>query len=99
MDLVVIGLLVNVPIVVFGSHFVLKLVERFPAVIRLGAAVLAFSAAKMVVSEPFMDPVFDGSALWNTVARGGIYVGPVGGVMAAGWWAKRRAWRFKDHPT
>lgn len=45
MDLVVIGRLLSVPIVVFGSKVVLKLVERFP-VIRLGAAVLAFRPAR-----------------------------------------------------
>ncbi|MGH8857433.1 MAG: TerC family protein, partial [Polaromonas sp.] len=50
-DLVVIGLLVSVPIVVFGSTMVLKMVERFPIIINLGAAVLALTAAKMIVSE------------------------------------------------
>ena len=39
-DLVIIGLLVSVPIVVFGSTMVLKLVERFPAIIQIGSAVL-----------------------------------------------------------
>ena len=43
MDLVVIGLLISVPIVVFGSTVVLKLVERFPIIIWLGAGVLARS--------------------------------------------------------
>jgi len=51
-DLVIIGLLVSVPIVVFGSSVVLKLVQRFPIIIQAGAAVLAFTAAKMVVGEP-----------------------------------------------
>jgi YjbE family integral membrane protein len=51
-DLVIIGLLVSVPIVVFGSTLVLKLVERFPLIIQAGAAVLAFTAARMIVSEP-----------------------------------------------
>ena len=40
-DLVIIGLIVSVPIVVFGSTVVLKLVERFPIIIKMGAAVLA----------------------------------------------------------
>ncbi len=65
MTLVVIGLLVSVPIVVFGSHVVLKLVERFPIVIKAGAAVLAFTAAKMIVSEPLLGEVFrNGPARW-----------------------------------
>jgi YjbE family integral membrane protein len=54
MDLVVIGLLVSVPIVVFGSTMVLKLVERFPIIIKLGAAVLVFTALKMIWNEPLL---------------------------------------------
>ena len=84
-DLVVIGLLVSVPIVVFGSTLVLKLVERFPLIIHAGAAVLAFTAAKMIVGEPLLDELFDDAA-----ARWIIYVTAVAGVLAAGWWVTRR---------
>src|SRR6187551_705057 len=62
MDLVVLGLLISVPIVVFGSKLVLKLVERFPLIIHLGAAVLAFTAAKMIIAEPLLDAVFEPNA-------------------------------------
>lgn len=84
-SLVVIGLLVSVPIVVFGSTMVLKLVERFPIVIQAGAAVLAFTAAKMIVGEPLLDDVFD-----HSIARWATYTAAVAGVLAAGWWATRR---------
>jgi YjbE family integral membrane protein len=81
-DLVVIGLLVSVPIVVFGSTVVLKLVQRFPLIIHAGAAVLALTAAKMIVGEPLLDDVFDHTAMrWVT------YAAAVVGVLAAGWWA------------
>jgi YjbE family integral membrane protein len=90
MDLVVIGLLVSVPIVVYGSNIVLKLVERFPVIIQAGAAVLAFTAAKMVVSEPLLDAVFDPPELLNTAARWGTYAVAVVGVLAAGRWATSR---------
>ena len=90
MDLVVIGLLVSVPIVVFGSSVVLKLVERFPIIIQFGAAVLAFTAARMIVSEPLLDAVFDPPELVNTAARWGTYAAAVAGVLGAGWWVGRR---------
>jgi YjbE family integral membrane protein len=90
MDLVVIGLLVSVPIVVFGSTMVLKLVERFPVIIKLGAAVLAFTAAKMVISEPLLDAVFDPPEMANTLARWATYAAAVLGVLAAGHWAVNR---------
>lgn len=92
-DLVIIGLLISVPIVVFGSSVVLKLVERFPIIIQLGAAVLAFTAAKMIVNEPLLDAVFDPPATVNTAARWVTYLLAVLGVLAAGWWATRRSQR------
>ena len=84
-DLVVIGLLVSVPIVVFGSRMVLKLVERFPMIIHAGAAVLAFTAAKMIVTEPLLRDVFDPSA----IARWSTYALCIAGVLGAGWLATR----------
>jgi YjbE family integral membrane protein len=84
-DLVLIGLVVSVPIVVFGSSVVLKVVERFPVIIQAGAAVLAFTAAKMIASEPLLATVFDAQAL-----RWALYGSLVAGVLAAGWWRSRR---------
>jgi YjbE family integral membrane protein len=89
-DLVVIGLLVSVPIVVFGSSVVLKLVQRFPVIIQLGAAVLAFTAARMIVNEPLLDSVFDPSGLPHAAARWLTYALAVVGVLGGGWWASRR---------
>ena len=85
LDLVVIGLLVSVPIVVFGSSIVLKLVERFPIVIHAGAAVLAFTAARMIVGEPLLESVFRARP-----ARWLMYAVVIGGVLAAGWIHSRR---------
>jgi YjbE family integral membrane protein len=89
-DLVVIGLLVSVPIVVFGSTLVLKLVQRFPLIIQAGAAVLAFTAARMIISEPLLDPLFDPPQAINAAARYATYVAAVAGVLLAGWWVGRR---------
>jgi YjbE family integral membrane protein len=90
-DLVIIGLLISVPIVVFGSSVVLKLVERFPAIIQIGAAVLALTAAKMIVNEAMLDSVFDGPDLPNTAARWATYIVTVAAVLGGGHWATRRA--------
>lgn len=91
-DLVVLGLLISVPIVVFGSSVVLKLVERFPFIIQAGAAVLAFTAAKMIVGEPLLDSVFDPSA----IARWATYAVAIVGVLGAGWYSARRQARDSD---
>lgn len=86
MDLVVIGLLISVPIVVFGSTMVLKLVERFPIIIKAGAAVLAFTAAKMITNEPVLSSFFtDQPAL-----RWGLTALVIVGVLGLGWLKERR---------
>jgi len=99
MALVVIGLLVSVPIVVFGSSVVLKLVERFPIIITLGAGVLAYTAAKMIVGEPLLDPLFDAEGLWHDIARKGTYVLAIAGVLGLGWWTTRRAQYTREEAT
>jgi len=50
--LVVWGLLISIPIVVWGSTMILKWVDRFPVIVYVGAGVLAWTAAQMMLSEP-----------------------------------------------
>ena len=88
--LVVIGLLISIPIVVLGSKLVLQLVEKWPVIINLGAAVLAFTAAQMVINEKLLDPIFDGGETVNLIARGATYAVAVVGVLGLGWWATRK---------
>ena len=94
-DLVVIGLLISVPIVVFGSTMVLKLVQRFPAIIQIGAAVLAFTAAQMIVNEQWLAEWFGAKGAertdMQTMARWGVAIVSVAGVLLAGRWQARRA--------
>ena len=85
-DLVVIGLLISVPIVVWGSTLVLRLVERFPIITYLGAGVLAYTAAHMIVSEPLLDDVFDPNMPIRVVTHAVL----IAGVLGAGWWAARQ---------
>jgi predicted tellurium resistance membrane protein TerC len=63
-----------------------KLVERFPIIIQLGAAVLAFTAAKMIVGEPCSTRCSTPcNARWST------YAVCIAGVLGAGWWVAARA--------
>ncbi len=77
MLLVVIGLAVSVPIVIWGSTLVLKWVERYPAITWLGAAVLGWTGAKMIASEPILAGFLHG----QPVLRGILYVVIVGGLV------------------
>ncbi len=80
MLLVVLGLLISVPIMVYGSTVVLKWIERLPWLIYAGAGVLAWTAANRVVKEPLID---DYLALhrWTWLA---VYALFVGGVLVLG---------------
>lgn len=49
--LVVLGLLISIPIVVWGSTLFIGLINRFPWIIYLGGGVLAYTAAKMITNE------------------------------------------------
>ena len=54
--LVVAGLVISVPIVVWGSTVVLKVVDRFPGVVYIGAGVLVWTTVKMITGEPLLQP-------------------------------------------
>jgi YjbE family integral membrane protein len=52
LTLVVFGIVVSIPIIVWGSTLVLKLMEKFPVIITLGAALLGYLAGGMIFSDP-----------------------------------------------
>ena len=56
--LIALGLAISIPIVVWGSQLVIKLVDRYPSVILLGGAVLAWTGYTMMVREPLVAPWF-----------------------------------------
>ncbi|WP_085506979.1 TerC family protein [Thalassobacillus devorans] len=49
--LVAMGLLVSVPIIIWGSKIILRLMERFPSLVYIGAGILAYTAAEMILEE------------------------------------------------
>jgi len=89
-DLVVLGLLISIPIVVMGSKLVLRLVQRWPMIIHLGAAVLAFTAAQMIVNEKLLSPIFKPDEVSNEVARISTYALAISGVLFLCWWATKK---------
>ena len=88
--LVVLGLLISIPIVVWGSTQILKLLERYPSIIYIGAGVLAWTAAKMIIAEPmvqewplFQNPLFE-YALQTLVIFGVLLAGFIKNKLATG---------------
>jgi len=52
--LLVFGLCLSIPFVVFASNLLMKLIDRFPLLVYLGAAILAIVAGEMVLADPAM---------------------------------------------
>ncbi len=50
--LLIIGLAISIPLVVFGASMLLKLMERFPIIITIGAALLGYVGGEMGVTDP-----------------------------------------------
>lgn len=92
LGLVVIGLLISVPLVVWGSTLILKLIARFPLIIYVGAAAIAWTAARMIASEHVLEAWFDAHA-WAAYALDGVCIV---GICAAGWWSRRRNREIKE---
>ena len=59
MMLVIFGLLVSVPIILFGSTMVARLLQVYPNTVFIGSFVLFYVAIKMIVHEPFIDNHLD----------------------------------------
>ena len=57
--LLILGLAISIPLIVFGSTLILKLMQRFPVIITLGAALLGYIAGEMLVSDPLVSNWID----------------------------------------
>ncbi|GEN35657.1 TerC family protein [Aneurinibacillus danicus] len=84
--LVALGLLISVPIVVWGSTLIIGWLERFPSLIYVGAGVLAWTAAKMIVDEPFIAGYF----AENPIVKWSFTIVLIAGVLLAGRRKKRQ---------
>ena len=84
--LVALGLLISIPIVVWGSTVILRFIDRYPAFVYLGAGVLAWTAAKMMTHEPLLASFYDDYKVVSPL----MYMVIVVGVLAAGFFKNHR---------
>jgi YjbE family integral membrane protein len=86
LGLVVFGILFSVPIIVWGSRFVLRLMDRFPVVITLGGALLGWIAGEMLLGDQALKAYTQELPHWShyiASAVGALLVVIVGKMMAA----------------
>jgi YjbE family integral membrane protein len=85
--LLVIGLGLSIPLIIFGSQLLLGVMEKYPVIITLGAALLGFVAGEMLVSDHALEHFFHSSGRASTTL---IEVGGAVGVVLVGQWLARR---------
>ena len=71
LPLLVLGLVVSIPLIIFGSTLLLKVMERFPIIITIGAALLGFLAGEMLLTDPAVVGWF-GKMSETTIAVAGV---------------------------
>ncbi len=91
--LLLIGLGLSIPLIIFGSTLLLKVMERFPIIIVLGAALLGLLAGEMFVDDPAIKAFMDSNLMEPHTTFQVIGVALVVGV---GYWLKRKAVKASD---
>lgn len=94
LTLLIMGLAISIPLVIFGSTLLLKVMERFPIIISIGAALLGWVAGEMFITDPLVKDWVDASAAalhWAGPAAGAAVVVALGTWLAAQAMAKRPA--------
>jgi YjbE family integral membrane protein len=74
--LLVLGLLISIPLVVYGATLLIKLIDRFPVIIPGGAALIGFIGGEVIVTDPAIEPWVHHNAEWLE------HVGPLVGALA-----------------
>lgn len=87
--LLAIGLALSIPLVVFGSTLIMKLMDRFPIIAYVGAGLIAYTAGEMIESDQAVQPYLP------DILHGTPYLAIILaiGVISVGRWIKNRELR------
>ena len=83
LGLLIFGLALSIPLVVFGSQLLMKLMDKYPVIIYAGAGILGWTAAKMMVADAVLGVWFKPYSL---LLEAGVTIA----VLAIGYWRKHR---------
>ncbi len=86
MVLLVLGLAISIPLVIFGSTLLLKLMDRYPIIITIGAALLGWVAGEMAITDPLVKEWVNTNMAWLhwvAPAAGAVFVVLLGRILAA----------------
>ncbi|MGA8007056.1 MAG: TerC family protein [Burkholderiales bacterium] len=88
--LLVLGLAISIPIVIFGSTVMLRVMERFPVIITLGGALLGYIAGEIMATDPAIGDWVAANAAWLVHYKAAGAAGAAL-VVGLGLWLARRA--------
>src|SRR6266481_5243215 len=97
--LLILGLAISIPLVIFGATLLLKLMERFPVIITIGGALIGWVAGEMLVTDPALEGWLTGLGVEFVKAKpmiAGLSLEPLAGgvgvaiVVALGKWLAKR---------
>ena len=80
--LLVAGLVLSIPLIVFGSTIIMKMIERFPVIVYIGAGLIAYTAGEMIDSDAAVQPYLP--HIFHATPYLGMLL--AGGVIGYGWW-------------
>lgn len=84
--LLILGLGISIPLVIFGSTLLLKLMDRYPIIITIGAALLGWVAGEMAITDPLVKDWINANMAWLhyvAPATGALFVVLLGRYLAA----------------
>lgn len=81
--LLVLGLVFSIPLILFGSNIVLKMMEKFPVIITLGAALLGYLAGEMLFSDTAVTPWIAANIPHHELSLGPAHLSIPGLILAA----------------
>lgn len=84
--LVIFGLVISIPIIIWGSTLFIKLINRYPVIIYIGSGILAYTAGKMITDERRLAHLFED----NPALKYGLILLIIIVVLALGRWKNSR---------
>ena len=86
--LITIGLATSIPLVVFGAQLLMRLMDRFPVILYIGAAVLGYAAAEMIIADRAVGKWVRGYELY-------LEIGLAVAIVVYGYWRQNQTSRVK----
>jgi len=96
LTLLIIGLVISIPLVIFGSTLLMRVMERWPIIITIGAALIGWVSGEMAATDPAIKDWVDANAAW--LHYGAPVIGAVLVVAVGKWMARRSTEEEVDRP-